>query len=70
MYGNPVGSSQGDSLLPPTFTHGQLKIKSPLWSQAWNSIPLVKLESIMGSQSYSPAQQSPVEDTLRTHGRN
>lgn len=58
------------NLLPPTFTHGQLKIKSPLWSQAWNSIPLVKLESLMGSWSYSPAQQSSVEDTLRTHGRN
>lgn len=34
------------SLFALTFTYGQLKIKSPLWNQAWNSIPLVKLESI------------------------
>lgn len=31
-------------LFPSTFTHGQLEIKSPLWSQAWDSIPLVRLE--------------------------
>lgn len=44
------------SLFALTFTYGQLKIKSPLWNQEWNSIPLVNLESVGGSQGYFPSR--------------
>lgn len=42
-----VDLSQGDRktwVSFPQSLHGQFKIKSPLWSQAWDSIPLVRLE--------------------------
>lgn len=43
----PQSKRQTDlSLFALTFAYGQLKIKSPLWNQAWNSVPLVKLESV------------------------
>lgn len=63
-----MGLSQGDrqtwvSFPQPTFTHGQLEIKSPLWSQAWDSIPLVRLKGRGALSAISLALQSLAEGT-------
>lgn len=57
-----VGPSQGDRQtwvsLPQPLPCGQLEIKSPLWSEAWDSIPLVRLEG-RGAHSYYPSPTEP-----------
>lgn len=62
-----VGLSQGDrqnlDFFPSSFTHGQLEIKSPLWSQTWESVPLVRLESRGAFDAISLCLQSPTEGT-------
>lgn len=62
-----VGPSQGNRQtrvsFPPTFTHGELEIKSPLWSQAWDSIPLVRLEGSRALKALYLVLPSPTEGT-------
>ena len=68
-----VGPSQGNRQtrvsFPPTFTHGELEIKSPLWSQAWDSIPLVRLEGSRALKALYLVLPSPTESLGGTNTR-
>lgn len=67
------GPSQGDRQtwvsFTLTFTYGQLKIKSPLWNQAWNSIPPFKLESVGALKALSLARPCPIENPAKPLGK-
>lgn len=66
----PQSRRQTDlSLFALTFTYGQLKIKSPLWNQAWNSIPLVKLESVGTLKALSVGGPCPIENPVKPLGK-
>ena len=56
------------SLFALTFTYGQLKIKSPLWNQEWNSIPLVNFESVGALKAFSLAEPCPIENPVNPFG--